>query len=91
MDSTTLDLYTTTLCPDCWRVKTVLRKLGLPFREIDILADPEGGEEMVRRSGQRRVPTLVFADGAVLVEPDNLTLFAHAAPLLERAAEGSMV
>lgn len=86
MNHAMIDLYTTTLCPDCWRVKSVLRKLGAPFREIDILTDLEGGEEMVRRSGQRHVPTLIFADGSILVEPDNLTLVAHLTPLLEQDA-----
>ncbi|GIK73856.1 MAG: NrdH-redoxin [Chloroflexota bacterium] len=84
MSRAAIDLYTTTLCPDCWRVKTVLHKLGAPFREIDILTDPEGGEEMVRHSGQRYVPTLIFPDGSILVEPDNLTLLAHLAPQLEQ-------
>jgi len=87
MNSAAIDLYTTTLCPDCWRVKAVLRKLGVPFQEIDILTDLEGSEEMVRRSGQRHVPTLVFADGSILVEPDNLTLLAHLAPLLDQGTD----
>jgi len=82
MTEPTIVLYTTTLCPDCWRVKSVLAKLGMAYREVDILKDPEGGEEMVRRSGQRHVPTLVLPDGAVLVEPDNLTLLEAIAPLL---------
>lgn len=84
MTAAPLLIYTTSLCADCWRVKAVLRKLGLPFVEIDILAAPEQGEEMVQRSGQRRVPTVILPDGAVLVEPDNLTLVTHLAPLLER-------
>lgn len=74
-------LYTTSLCPDCWRVKTVLSKLGVAYQEIDILQDAEGAEEMVRRSGQRHVPTLILPDGAVLVEPDNLTLLQKVLPL----------
>ncbi len=82
MTEPTIVIYTTTLCPDCWRVKSVLAKLGMAYREVDILKDPEGGEEMVRRSGQRHVPTLVLPDGAVLVEPDNLTLLEAIAPLL---------
>ncbi|HRW48935.1 MAG TPA: glutaredoxin family protein [Caldilinea sp.] len=82
MTEPTIVLYTTTLCPDCWRVKSVLAKLGMAYGEVDILKDPEGGEEMVRRSGQRHVPTLVLPDGAVLVEPDNLTLLEAIAPLL---------
>ncbi|MBE2236624.1 MAG: glutaredoxin family protein [Caldilineaceae bacterium] len=73
-------LYTTSLCPDCWRVKTVLSKLGVAYQEIDILKDAEGAEEMLRRSGQRHVPTLILADGSVLVEPDNLTLLQKVMP-----------
>lgn len=79
-------IYTTSLCADCWRVKTVLRKLGAPFVEVDILVTPEQGEEMVRRSGQHRVPTLILPDGVVLVEPDNLTLVTRLAPFLEQMA-----
>ncbi len=82
MTETQIVLYTTTLCPDCWRVKSVLRKLGVAYVEVDILKDPEGGEEMVRRSGQRHVPTLVLPDGSVLVEPDNLTLVEAIDPLV---------
>ncbi|MFO7633679.1 MAG: glutaredoxin domain-containing protein [Caldilinea sp.] len=83
MRDTRLTLYTTSFCPDCWRVKAVLRKLDVPFREIDILTDPDGDEEMVRRSGQRHVPTLIFSDGSILVEPDNLTLLKQVAPLID--------
>jgi hypothetical protein len=35
---------------------------------------------MLRRSGQRHVPTLILADGSVLVEPDNLTLLQKVMP-----------
>lgn len=82
MNETSIVLYTTTLCPDCWRVKSVLRKLGVTYVEVDILKDPEGGEDMARRSGQRHVPTLVLPDGTVLIEPDNLTLIETVAPLI---------
>ena len=82
MTETQIVLYTTTLCPDCWRVKSVLRKLGVAYVEVDILKDPERGEEMVGRSGQRHVPTLVLPDGSVLVEPDNLTLVEAIDPLV---------
>lgn len=78
-----LILYTTSLCPDCWRVKTVLRKLAVAFEEVDILTDDEGRDEMVRRSGQRHVPTLLFPDGTLLVEPDNLTLLERLTPYLK--------
>ncbi len=83
MTDTSLILYTTTLCGDCWRVKTVLRTMGVAYREVDILKDTDGGEEMVRRSGQRHVPTLVFPDGTVLANPENLLLLEHLARLLE--------
>lgn len=82
MADASIVLYTTTLCPDCWRVKSVLGKLGVAYHDVDILKDPEGGEEMVRQSGQRHVPTLILPDGSVVVEPDNLTLLQAIAPLL---------
>ena len=62
-------------------IRDRLSKLGVAYQEIDILQDAEGAEEMVRRSGQRHVPTLILPDGAVLVEPDNLTLLQKVMPL----------
>jgi glutaredoxin len=68
-------VYTTAFCADCFRVKKALEALQAPYREIDINRDEEGYDDLLRLSADRpRVPTVVLADGTVLVEPDPVTL-----------------
>ena len=49
-------IYTTSFCPDCWRVKKVLELLEVPFEERDINLDETAAAEMSRvefRTGAR--------------------------------------
>ncbi len=71
-------IYTTSLCADCWRLKKVLEALQVPYQAIDINLDEEGYDDLLRLSpGPPRVPTVVLADGTVLVEPDVVTMAAR--------------
>jgi mycoredoxin len=74
-DTTTpheITIYATTWCGDCHRAKRVLDRNGVRYRWIDVDTDPEAAEQAVRISrGQRRVPTILFPDGSVLVEPTD--------------------
>lgn len=76
-------MYATSWCGDCRRAKRVFAALGVPFTEIDIERD-EAAEAVVLRlnGGMRSVPTIVFPDGTVLVEPSNAALEAKLAPLV---------
>jgi glutaredoxin 3 len=56
-------MYTTMLCPYCHRAKTLLKKKGVTFTEIDVSTDPDKRDEMVSRSGGRRTVPQVFIDG----------------------------
>jgi mycoredoxin len=68
-------MYSTAWCPDCWRAKQVMDKMKVPYEEIDITFDPEATELVIRLNrGNRSVPTLVFPDGSVLVEPKTMAL-----------------
>lgn len=70
-----IKMYTTTWCPDCLRSKRVMQMLNVDFDEINIEEDEEAVATVVRlNNGMRRVPTIVFPDGDVLVEPSNLDL-----------------
>ncbi len=52
-------IYGTHWCPDCFRVRNFLQERGIPFEEIDIEDDPDGEELVIRvNSGKRKVPTL---------------------------------
>lgn len=68
-------VYSTTWCPDCRRTKQFLDQRGTPYTWIDIDKDAAAVQEVLRiNGGMRSVPTLVFPDGSVLVEPSNRQL-----------------
>ncbi|HMK64866.1 MAG TPA: glutaredoxin domain-containing protein [Thermodesulfobacteriota bacterium] len=71
-------MYGTKWCGDCFRSKKVFEKLGVPYRYIDIEEDKEAVAYVLKvNKGQRVVPTIVFPDGAVLVEPSDQDLEAQ--------------
>jgi mycoredoxin len=70
-------MYTTAWCVDCWRAKQVMDSMRVEYTEIDISADEEATELVMRLNrGHRSVPTLVFPDGSVMTEPRTSTLVA---------------
>lgn len=68
-------IYGTSWCPDTVRSRQCLNRSGIPFVWCDIEKDKQGCAfvEQVNR-GKRRVPTIVFPDGSILVEPSNVEL-----------------
>jgi len=63
-------MYTTPWCGDCHRAKRVFAALGVPYHEIDIQQHPEAVQRVREiNHGMQSVPTIVFPDGTVLVEP----------------------
>ncbi len=70
-------VYGTSGCGDCRRAKKVSEKRGVDYAWVDIEKMKGAREEMLRlNGGDRRVPTLLFPDGSVLVEPSNAELGA---------------
>lgn len=73
-------MYTTPWCGDCRRAKRVFAARGVPYTEIDIERDEAAAEQVTRvNHGSRSVPTILFPDGSVLVEPSNSALEAKLA------------
>jgi glutaredoxin 3 len=60
-----ITIYTTPNCSVCRKAKDYLTRKGVAFEEIDVAADREAADEMVRKSGQMGVPVIVV-DGLVL-------------------------
>ncbi len=56
--ATTIRIYTTMWCPDCYRAKRYLQSRGVQFEEISI-EQVEGAAEFViaANHGKRKVPT----------------------------------
>ena len=51
-----VEIYTTPLCPYCWRAKRLLKSKGVAFVEIDLWQQPERRAEMVERAAGRTSP-----------------------------------
>ncbi|MGE5334257.1 MAG: glutaredoxin domain-containing protein [Nitrososphaerota archaeon] len=70
-------MYTTTWCGDCRRAKRVFADFGVAYVEVNIESDEDAAELVeTLNDGLRSVPTIVFPDGGILVEPSNTALMA---------------
>ena len=70
MSETAVVMYGTSWCGDCRRTKKVLEKRGVDYVWVDVEKEKGAREEMLRlNGGDRRVPTILFPDGGVLVDP----------------------
>ena len=70
MSENAVVMYGTSWCGDCRRTKKVLEKRGVDYVWVDVEKEKGAREEMLRlNGGDRRVPTILFPDGGVLVDP----------------------
>ena len=58
-----VEIYTTPLCPYCWRAKRLLEQKGVSFIEIDLWQQSARRAEMVERAGGRRTVPQIFING----------------------------
>jgi len=77
MAHTNIKLYGTNWCSDCKRSKKFLGEQRVHYDFIDIEEDLEG-QAIVRelQKGGMTIPTIVFEDGSVLIEPSNAEVAA---------------
>ncbi len=70
-----ITVYGAHWCPDCRRSKQFLGEHQIPYRWVDIEQDRAGeAYVLAKNAGKRIIPTIEFADGAILVEPSNAEL-----------------
>jgi glutaredoxin len=68
-------VYGTTWCPDCFRTRHFLDKHAIQYQWINIDKDRDGEVVVLKiNHGMRSVPTILFGDGTILVEPTNADL-----------------
>jgi glutaredoxin-like protein len=68
-------VYGADWCGDCRRARRFLNLHSIPYRWIDIDRDEQGEQFVIEvNRGQRSIPTILFEDGSVLVEPSNRLL-----------------
>jgi Glutaredoxin-like protein len=79
-------MYSTTWCKDCHFAKRWFDAHHIAYENIDVEQD-EQAAEYVRQvnNGRRTIPTIVFPDGSILVEPDANQLAAKFPALASKA------
>lgn len=62
----------------CWqsrRARRFLEKHNVPYKFVNIDKDVDGEIFVLKmNNGMRSVPTIVFEDGSILVEPTNIQI-----------------
>ncbi len=77
-DTRPIIVYGTTWCPDCRNAKQFLGEHLIQYTWVDIEQDSSALAEVERLNrGMRSVPTVVFPDDSVLVEPSAEELARH--------------
>jgi glutaredoxin 3 len=84
-----VEIYTTMLCPFCWRAKKLLEERGATFKEVDVMCDGGLRNEMRQRAGGRTSVPQIFINGQHVGGCDDLYALDRAGklkPLLEQPA-----
>ena len=77
MPAAKITVYGAPWCPDCKRSKQFLGEQRVPYNWVDIDQDEEGRSYVQQANdGRQIIPTIVFEDGSILVEPTNAELAA---------------
>jgi mycoredoxin len=73
--NTKIKLYGTSWCGSTRLVKGILDRKGIKYEWFDIDEDDEAARFVEENNGgYRSVPTIVFPDGDILVEPSDMEL-----------------
>jgi mycoredoxin len=68
-------LYGTAWCGDCRRARKIFTEKTVSYLDIDIEKDLQAAEFVRSQNrGLQSVPTIIFPDGTILIEPDRPTL-----------------
>jgi len=69
-----VEIYTTMMCPYCYRAKALLDQKGVTYKEIDVGMDPDLRAQMMERAGGRRTVPQIFIGDTHVGGSDELAL-----------------
>jgi mycoredoxin len=70
LEKSPIQIYGTNGCPDCVRVRMYLDGHNIAYNWLNINEDPSACEYVEKvNHGYQSVPTIVWPDGSLLVEP----------------------
>ena len=68
-------MYGVNWCPDCRRARFFFKRNNIDHLDINVDDDKQAAEFVKQvNNGNRSVPTIIFPDGSVLVEPSEAEL-----------------
>lgn len=74
---TQIVMYSTEYCPDCWRARKFFETNRIPHLRVGLEGNADAIEFVMQvNNGNRSVPTIIFPDGSILVEPSTEELKA---------------
>jgi len=77
MPDADITVYGAPWCPDCKRAKQFLGEQRVPYNWVDIDQDEEGRRYVQQaNNGRQIIPTILFEDGSILIEPSNAEMAA---------------
>jgi glutaredoxin 3 len=76
-----VEIYTTRYCPYCVAAKTLLKRKGVTYKEIDVGFDVERREEMIQRAQGRMTVPQIFVGQMHVGGNDDLQALERAGKL----------
>lgn len=67
-----IEIYTTPMCPFCWRAKRLLDSKKAPYVEINLWAESHRRPEMEQRADGRTSVPQIFIDDVAIGGSDEL-------------------
>jgi glutaredoxin-like protein len=68
-------MYGASWCPDCRRAKNFFNKHKIEYEDVGIEETPDATPFVKKiNNGMRIIPTIIFPDGEILVEPSDAQL-----------------
>jgi glutaredoxin 3 len=82
-----VEIYTTRYCPYCSAAKTLLKRKGVSYSEIDVSRDLERRQEMIQRANGRMTVPQIFIGTVHVGGSDELYALERAGKLDALLAE----
>lgn len=76
-----VEIYTTPMCPYCWRAKRLLDNKEVSYTEINLWSESGRRAEMVERADGRTSVPQIFIDGEAIGGSDELVALEQAGKL----------
>lgn len=76
-----VEIYTTPMCPFCWRAKKLLDGKNVDYTEINLWSEKARRQEMIERADGRSTVPQIFIDGQGIGGSDELAALENSGKL----------